>query len=133
MIARPRLIPLDQNVRMRPDIVNVALLDEIANGIRSLLDLAKASMPRGGLVPMSISVSGPDTVRERIDPPWCSMVIINDGPDQVEFTMNSIGNRFSALRANEIIPVDMKQPIIKLLWIRSVVGGTATVRLYGVT
>lgn len=127
----PRVAPSE--TRIRPDVLNVALLDEIAWGIRELLARVEEQVPKGNLIPVTVTLSGPDARREDIKPPWFSMVIVNDGPDQAEFTVNSIGNRFSVLPINEIMPIDMKRGVIRTLWLRSISGGTATVRIYGVT
>lgn len=109
--------PSNPNI-IKPDVLSVVLLDEIAVGINKLLHLLEETTPKGNIVPIVRFIDIDEVAREDINPPWCSMVLTNDGPGIIEFAINDIGNRFSIILPNEMMPIDMKRNVIRTIWLR---------------
>lgn len=113
--------------------MQVALLDEIAERLLALENLAKAEKPEGIVEPIEKF-----TITERRTPlklrkSWFSVSIINDGPNDTFVIVNTQKSFDPHRMANgETYNVDMKHAVIEdlLFWCNH--GETARVRIVGV-
>jgi len=96
---------------------------EIADEQKSLPEVAYGTQS----LKYSLTTS---TKHLKFNPPWVSFSLINDGPDDIYISTTDVHDLTDevGVKENETINVDMKQPVIKELWMKS--GGTAAVRIH---
>jgi len=113
--------------------MTVALLDEIAERLLSLENLAKAEVPEGIVEPIEkFTVT---SERRRIDArkPWFSISLINDGPHSVFAIVNSVKSFDEhEILIHETYTINVLVAKIVDVLLRCNVGETAHVRLVGV-
>lgn len=117
---------------VRPEVMQLALLDEIAG---RLLTLEKhfASTEAEGVVEPIEPITVTSTAKQiRPTKPWFSVEIVNDGPDSVLAIINTLKS-FDAhdVKKDETYKVEMGKPIIKDVYMKCNPGETAIVRLVG--
>ena len=124
---------MSEEKKVRSDVLTVALLDEIAERLCRLEELAKAEVPEGVVEPIEKY-----TIKEARTPfrplkPWFSISIINDGLSDV-FCIVNTEKSFEEHRilVHETYNIDMRRPKVTdvLMWCKH--GETANVRVVGV-
>ena len=119
---------------MHPELLSVALLDEIAERLLTLETLSKERRPEG-FVDTFDSVAVTDQVRELSashNYPWFTIMIVNDGPDDVWVLVNPRKNPTPhRVAVGEPYNVDMKRGVIRQVNLWCDAGETATVRVVG--
>jgi hypothetical protein len=118
---------------VRPEVLQAALLDEIAERLLKLEELAKAEVPEGAVEPIEkFEVTETRTLFRPLKP-WFSISIINDGPSDVYCIVNT-EKSFEEHRVavGETYNIDMRRAKITdaLMWCNR--GETASVRIVGV-
>jgi len=103
-------------------------LDTLNVTLQRVLDALERTRPQGRIFPISRTVTS--LINEKLDPPWFSFHLVNDGPDELEFSINDRKGPFAVLPAHESLDVDMTEASIGALYFRS--SGTANIRAYGV-
>jgi len=121
-----------QKKQLNPEILNTALLDEIAGRLFEILKIQKEEQSFGAVEAIEkFTITSQKNHITRINP-WMSVTLINDGPDSV-FAIVNTEKSFDEheVMFGETATVDMHRPIIKdvLLWCRT--GETAVVRIVG--
>lgn len=118
--------------RLAPPIDAVTLMN-IEGILQKTLNNQEAMMPEGLLEPIEpISVGDQEVSAKPVHGPWFSVVIANDGPDDVLATVNSETNAGRhRVVAHESYTVDMKRAIIKDVVMKCEPGKSASVRLVG--
>jgi hypothetical protein len=119
--------------RVRSDVLTAALLDEIAERLCRLEDMAKAEVPEGVVEPIEKYTITETRTPFRPLKPWFSISIINDGPSDV-FCIVNTEKSFEEHRilVHETYNIDMRRPKVTdvLMWCNH--GETASVRVVGV-
>jgi hypothetical protein len=119
--------------RLRPDVLQTALLDEIAERLYALQRFQEEERAEGVVEPIEpISVN--EEPRRVVAPlkPWFSVNVVNDGPDDVYVMVNTEKSfDWHRVPQGESYRVDMKRGIIKDLLLKCEAGKTASVRLVG--
>ena len=123
----------EKSKAVRAEVLQAALLDEVAERLLALQKLAQAEVPEGVVEPIEkFHITSIPTHLPRLEP-WFSMSLINDGPDSVLVIVNT-AKSFDEheVLAGETYNINMLRALIKdvRLWCRA--GETATVRLVGV-
>jgi hypothetical protein len=119
--------------RLRPDVLQTALLDEIAERLYTLQRFQEEERAEGVVEPVE-PISVTHEVRRVISPikPWFDVNVINDGPDDVYVMVNSEKSfEWHRVPKNETYKVDMKRGIIKDVLLKCEPGKTASVRVVG--
>ena len=121
-----------QKKQLNPEIVNLALLDEIAGRLLEILKIQKEEQAFGAVEAIEkFTITSQKNHLTRIKP-WMSVTIINDGPNSV-FAIVNTEKSFDEheVQNGETATIDMHRPIIKdlLLWCHT--GETAVVRIVG--
>src|SRR5579875_1763478 len=110
-----------------------AHLAEVAALLREIRDLLRARVPRGVVVPLTLVVQSTVPQTFRWDPPLFSLVLINDGPSDVQYQIpvGSFGS-WITLRASEQVQFDMGVAAIRSISFRMAApNAQATVRAVG--
>lgn len=98
-----------------------------------LRKLEESKVPTGTRSP-SLTITD-ETKELWLDPPWIAFTLVNDSEDYgVQYAINSEA-RFideTPVKPREILKVDGKYPIIRVIYLRAEPGGTADIRLFGV-
>jgi hypothetical protein len=122
-----------EHKRLRPDVLQTALLAEIAERLYTLQRLQEEERAEGVVEPIEpVSVTGEH--RRVVAPfkPWFSVNVVNDGPDDVYVMVNTEKSfDWHRVPKGESYRVDMKRGIIKDLLLKCEAGKTASVRLVG--
>ena len=113
--------------------MEVALLDEIAERLCRLEELAKAEVPEGAVEPIEkFTITDRRTPFEPLKP-WFSISVINDGPSDV-FCIVNTEKSFEEHRiaVGETYNIDMRRAKVTdaLMWCNH--GETSNVRVVGV-
>ena len=121
-----------QKKQLSPEIVNLALLDEIAGRLLEIKKFMQEEQAFGAVEAIEkFTITSQKNHLTRIKP-WMSVTLINDGPNSV-FAIVNTEKSFDEheVMSGETVTVDMHRPIIKdlLLWCRT--GETAAVRIVG--
>jgi hypothetical protein len=118
---------------VRPEVLQAALLDEIAERLYTMQRFQEEERAEGVVEPIEpISVN--EEPRRVIAPlkPWFSVNVVNDGPDDVYVLVNTEKSfDWHRVPKGESYRVDMKRGIIKDLLLKCEAGKTASVRLVG--
>lgn len=123
----------EQRKRVKPEVLQAAILDEIAERLYSLEQMQKEEKAEGVVEPIE-PVAVTDEVRRVVAPfkPWFSVVIVNDGPDDVYAIVNSEKSfEWHQIPKGEPYKVDMKRAIIKDVLLKCESGENASVRVVG--
>lgn len=119
---------------MHPELLQVAILDEIAGRLLALETLSKEQRPEG-FVDTFDAVAVTDHVRKistSHNYPWFSIIVVNDGPDDVWALVNPRKNPTPhRVAVGEPYNVDMRRGIIRQLNLWCEAGETASVRVVG--
>ena len=121
---------LPEQTRIRPDVVSAVLLDDVASGIRELIDLIQSTIPKGETIFDSANVTT-DVMSVPFGTKMFSVVISNDGPADVKFCLNNRNGIYGIIKQGETVPVHTGTAKIKHVYLKTDLG-TATVRLFGV-
>jgi hypothetical protein len=118
---------------VNPAAMQVALLDEIAERLCRLEELAKAEVPEGVVEPIEKYAITETRKSFRPLKPWFSISIINDGSSDV-FCIVNTEKSFNEHRIleHETYNIDMRRPKVTdiLMWCNH--GETSNVRIVGV-
>jgi hypothetical protein len=118
---------------VRPEVLQAALLDEIAERLYTLQRFQEEERAEGVVEPIE-PVSINEEPRQVVAPvkPWFSVNVVNDGPDDV-YVMVNTGKSFDWHRVpkGENYMVDMKRGIIKDILLKCEPSKTASVRVVG--
>jgi len=113
--------------------LQIALLDEIAERLLAIQKYLEESRPEGITEPIEPVLVTDEYRVVRALKPWFSVIIINDGPDDVFVIVNS-DRSYDPHRVpvNEVYNIDMKRGIIRdvVLWCEK--DKKASVRIVGV-
>jgi hypothetical protein len=124
---------MSEEKKVRPEVLTAALLDEIAERLCRLEELAKAEVPEGIVEPIEKYTITETRTPFRPLKPWFSISIINDGPSDV-FCIVNTEKSFEEHRiaVGETYNIDMRRPKVTdaLMWCNH--GETASVRVVGV-
>lgn len=120
--------------KVRPDVLQTALLDEIAERLMTLERLQKEERAEGvvePIEPVSVTEEGKH-LRPPVGKPWMSMDLINDGPQSCWVLVNT-GKSIDPheVKKGETYPIDMKRPIIEDVYLYCKPGETASLRIVG--
>jgi hypothetical protein len=129
------------------DVWHGILLDEIAGSLEELVNIMKAigtinqrmeaqmdKAPVGAMRPFEKMIIG-ETINEwriieDIGRPATCATIFNDGDDDVYVCLNELRDGFQRVEANESLPFDFHgHPLIERFFFKSVVGGSASLRI----
>ena len=119
--------------KIRPEVVQVAILDEIAERLLKIQKLYEEEKPEGAVEPIEkFTIT---EVRTSIKPlkAWFSMSLINDGPSSVFVIVNTEKSfEEHEVIVNETYTIDMHRALITdlLCWCNH--GETARIRIVGV-
>jgi hypothetical protein len=116
---------------VRPDVLAVALLDEIAERLLSVERLL--AKPKGYVHPIKVTVTGLKVIDFVNDPPRTPLFavsIFNDGPDDVYPGVNG-RQTYTPLRSGEPLTLEFHTPCIRRLVLDVLDGGRADVRGFG--
>lgn len=120
--------------RLRPDVLSAALLADIDDKLLSIKEYLEEKRAEGVTDPVEPIVVTSVQRLVKAEKAWFSVIIVNDGPHDVETIVNT-GKSFEEHRVavDETYKVDMFRGVIKdvLLWCVNP-GETASVRLVGV-
>jgi len=118
---------------VNPAAMQVALLDEIAERLCKLEELAKAEVPEGIVEPIEKYTITETRKSFRPLKPWFSISIINDGQVNV-FCIVNTEKSFNehSIHLGETYTIDMRRAKVTdvLMWCNH--GETASVRIVGV-
>lgn len=123
----------DQQKRLDPAVLNLALQDEIADRLFKIQTLLESQVPKGAVEPIE-SLLITSVVRPVVPlKPWFSVDIVNDGPNSVFVLINPEPSyEYHEVRLNETYRVDMHNGLIKTILFKCNTGQTASIRLVGV-
>lgn len=115
--------------RVNPALALFIELDSLNVSLLRVLDALEKTRPQGKIFPITRTITA-TTIREDVVPAWFSFHLVNDGPDDLEFSINEPSVPFSSLPSGESLDVDMVVASIERIFFRS--SGTASFRAYGV-
>ena len=73
----------------------------------------------------------------RLSPPWIKLSMINDGESEVYISTNEDGEHDLLdqvpVKKNETFNLRTDYPVIKIIWLKTAEGGSANVRIHGIT
>ena len=126
---------MSKEQRLNPEVLNTALLDEIAQRLLNIEIHNKELSPEGIVEPLAvITVTTTTTI---VQPPnlgklWFSVSIINDGPESCWVVVNSgkSSTRSHRVDNDETYEVRFIKPVIADLML-STDSGSASVRITG--
>lgn len=130
-----RLKRLDRDLALNPELLSIALLDEIAERLLRLENIEHERNPKGYVDPI-----GPITVTHALTEmrasdfsPWFSVVVINDGPNDCWLLPNPDKN-FTPhhLLSTEDINLNMERGLITVVHLWCDAGETAAIRMVGI-
>jgi hypothetical protein len=124
----------DQRKRLNPAILNTALLDEIAERLRSIELLEKARVPYGSVEPIEkFNITSQKTHIARMKP-WFSMSLINDDSQHSVYVIvnTAKSDEEHEVKHGETYNVDMHHGLIEDVLVWCLPNETATIRLVGV-
>jgi len=124
---------LEEKRLIRLDVLQAALLDEIADRLLNIQRMVSEEKPEGVVEPIE-PVSVTDSARRVVAPvkPWFSVSIVNDGPNDVYAIVNTEKSfDWHRIPVGETYKVDMKRPIIKDILLKCEPGEKASVRVVG--
>lgn len=123
----------EKQKRVSPQPMEVALLNEIAERLMSLENLAKATQPIGAVEPIEKFLITDVRRHMPLQKPWFSVSVINDGDDDVFCIVNTEKSfEEHRIRKDETYNINMVTPVIKDLLFWCGHGEHATVRIVGV-
>lgn len=113
--------------------IEVALLDEIASRLSTLQDLEEARQPSGITEPIEpIAVTSTVSVIRAVYGSWFSVILINDGPDDLYALVNNpLSKDWHRVPVGETYTVNMSKGILGSVLLRCDLEKTASARLVG--
>lgn len=124
-------------VRIRPDVLQTALLDDIAFRISSLENVIRGYIelirPEGRSLYEEIHVEG-DKIKRLIFHALFSLHVWNDGPDEVFVAINKkeMTGKYIKLKKDEDTNFKYEVPVIRRFYYYCNAGEEADIRLAGV-
>lgn len=115
--------------RVDPLLALFIELDTLNITLLRVLESLNKTRPQGKIFPISRVITSV-VDEEELAPSWFGFHLVNDGPSELEFSVNDHNGPFCTLPAHETLDVDMIEASINALYFRS--GGTANIRVYGV-
>lgn len=128
---------VEEGKRIRPDVLQTALLDDIAFRISSLENIIRGYIqliqPEGRSVYEEIHVEG-DKIKYSVFRPLFSLHVWNDGPDDVFVAINKeeMRGKYIKLQKDEDTNFKYNVPVIRLLYHYCNSGEEADIRAAGV-
>jgi len=124
---------MTEEKKVRPEVLQLAILDEVAERLCILEELMKAEVPEGAVEPIEKFLITETRRPFRPLKPWFSISIINDGTHDV-FCIVNTAKSFEEHRIleHETYTIDMRRAkvIDALMWCNH--GETSSVRIVGV-
>lgn len=105
-------------------------LDSLNVTLLRILDLLTRTRPLGRIFPIARTVTS--LIVEKIDPPWFSFHLVNDGPDDLLLSVNDRKGPYVSLPPDESLDVNMVEANIGMIYFNTAPGETASFRAYGV-
>ena len=128
---------VEEGKRIRPDVLQTALLDDIAFRISSLENVIRGYIqliqPEGRSVYEEIEVRS-SKINYRVFKPLFSLHVWNDGPDDVFIAINEqkMRDKYIKLKKDEDTSFKYNVPVIRLLYYYCREGESADIRVAGV-
>lgn len=122
--------------RIRPDVLQTALLDDIAFRIGSLENVIRGYIqlmqPEGKSVYEEVHVSS-YKINHLVFRPLFSLHVWNDGPDEAFVSTNKkeMRGKYIKLKKNDDTPIKYEVPVIRILYYYCNSGEEADLRLGG--
>lgn len=119
--------------RLDPSVLAAITLDDIAVGIRKLLEVTERQLPKGETPFIEFTDADPITAQRRevaLDPPWFSLEIANDSDVELLVQVNNGAADPLRIRSGEAPKFDFDLPAIHTVFLRTV-SSSARVRLFG--
>lgn len=129
MAENGRSSETQEREKVPASIIQAALLAEIETGIRELIELVNLQLPVG-LTPFIGLTVDTDLEEIRLEPPWFSVHILNDGDFTLLVTVNDEHAAPVEIRAGEDERFDFQKPAIHGIGLRAQ-RETVPVRLIG--
>ena len=120
---------LQEREKVAPHVIQTAFLAEVADNLRELIGLVNLQLPEG-LTPFIGLTVDTDLEEIRLEPPWFSVHILNDGDFTLLVTVNDEHAVPVEIRAGEDERFDFQKPAIRGLGLRAQ-RETVPVRLIG--
>lgn len=124
--------PSTEEMRVSKSPFEIILLDDIGSLLHQILEIEQARIPEGLIDSLQVPIISTDFDMIEVPKPWFSFSIVNDGPGNVEFCVNSVRRRPTIINAGESDRFDFGKALVEYLYLRLTAAGTATVRLNGV-
>ena len=148
-VPKPELPP--EVTKLRPDILQTFLLDEISGRLQELSEIVDRfgklverieqgmeKVPQGIMVPYDVSIQGTKLYRldifEISESEWfsCSVVNDEDSSDSIDVAINDHRRGFRRLRPSEALEVDFHAPKLRYIFLKcATASGSATVHIVG--
>lgn len=139
----------EEEKRIRPDILQTMLLDEIVGRLEALEEVSAQvkiilkyiseemeRIPEGIVFPIELTITGNRITKFDIEEepsgghrPWFSCAIYADGPDTLWVAVNTTIRGFSRVEKAEGVNVDFHSPKIKKLFFYTIKDGECAVRI----
>jgi len=124
----------EEEARIRPDVLQAALLHKITKRLGDLTKLVQQQIPEGVVEPLRpvVATTEPQVVKPPVwNKPWFSVSIVNDGPNDCWVVVNTEngGNPY-LLKVDESYEDDFKSAKIRDIYVYTDTG-TATLRIRG--
>jgi len=123
-------VPIPQE-RLDPAVAAFIMQSVTTANLVKLRKLEESKVPIG-TKPIKRTVT--DSVMEiRLSPPWISFSLINDGAGAVTVWTNNEGDPLQEgmVASGESYSCDMRYAVIKSVYLKTVSGTSATVRIFG--
>jgi hypothetical protein len=117
---------------VRPEVLQAALLDEIAERLHRLEQLQ--AKPKGNIYPIKITVTETETINFLEDYPYTPMfavTLFNDGPDEVYPGVN-VHQKDTPLQPGENVTFEFTSPKIQKLILTVEARKTAKIRGFAI-
>ena len=121
----------DGEERMNPAVLSFIMQASMAAQMAKMRMLEESKVPTGS---KSFKLTVTDSITELsvgLVEPWISFSLVNDGPSGVYVEVNEPGKLLDKVPVNsgETETVDMRYPIINIVYLQAESGGTAAVRI----
>lgn len=120
--------------RIRGDILQAILTDEVAGRLADLHNLISQTIPQGIVQTLSLSLSGRNLQQHKPDKPWFSFSLKNksDSSGTVYARVNRENADEHAIAPDDTWDVSMGAAKIEMIYLRTDDGQTASIILTGV-
>jgi hypothetical protein len=118
--------------RVDPTVLQIILLDDIAQNTREMVEQQKAMVQAGAVLQLTL-ICGDAQQEATFTPYLFSMVVTNDGPGIAQIRTLPAGQQQTPLelRANEVANITFPTAVIGGIRFRGVAGATPTIRVMG--